>query len=73
MHTVAYHRRQQPAGILPQPGDDGLSLLTRRHDIRGYAAVGAHACASGGRAIGTALKLIRRGAVDYALTGGFDS
>jgi 3-oxoacyl-(acyl-carrier-protein) synthase len=31
------------------------------------------ACASGGQAIGTALKLIRRGAVDYALAGGFDS
>jgi 3-oxoacyl-(acyl-carrier-protein) synthase len=31
------------------------------------------ACASGGQAIGTALKLIRRGAVDRALAGGFDS
>ena len=31
------------------------------------------ACASGGQALGTALKLIRRGAVDYALAGGFDS
>jgi len=31
------------------------------------------ACASGGQALGTALKLIRRGAADYALAGGFDS
>src|SRR5438132_2620445 len=51
----------------------GLSLLTRRHDIRGYATSVHTACASGGQAIGTALKLIRRGAVDRALAGGFDS
>jgi 3-oxoacyl-[acyl-carrier-protein] synthase II len=51
----------------------GLSLLTRRHDIRGYATSVHTACASGGQAIGTALKLIRRGAADYALAGGFDS
>jgi beta-ketoacyl-acyl-carrier-protein synthase II len=51
----------------------GVSLLTRRHDIRGYATSVHTACASGGQAIGTALKLIRRGAVDYVLAGGFDS
>jgi 3-oxoacyl-(acyl-carrier-protein) synthase len=51
----------------------GLSLLARRHDIRGYASSVHTACASGGQAIGTALKLIRRGAVDCALAGGFDS
>jgi len=51
----------------------GVSLLTRRHDIRGYATSVHTACASGGQAIGTALKLIRRGAVDCALAGGFDS
>src|SRR3989442_4912844 len=51
----------------------GLSLLTRRHDIRGYATSVHTACASGGHAIVTAVKLIRRRAVDYALAGGFDS
>ena len=51
----------------------GLSLLTRRYNIRGYATSVHTACASGGQAIGTALKLIRRGAVDCALAGGFDS
>src|SRR6266704_2790124 len=51
----------------------GLSLLTRRYGIRGYATSVHTACASGGQAIGTALKLIRRGSVDYALAGGFDS
>jgi len=51
----------------------GLALLTRRFDIRGYATSVHTACASGGQAIGTALKLIRRGSVDFALAGGFDS
>ncbi len=51
----------------------GLALLTRRYNLRGYATSVHTACASGGQAIGTALKLIRRGAVDCALAGGFDS
>ena len=51
----------------------GISLLTRRHGIRGYATSVHTACASGGQALGTALKLIRRGAVDRVLAGGFDS
>jgi 3-oxoacyl-[acyl-carrier-protein] synthase II len=51
----------------------GVALLTRRFGIRGYATSVHTACASGGQAIGTALKLIRRGSVDYALAGGFDS
>ncbi len=51
----------------------GISLLTRRFGIQGYATSVHTACASGGQAIGTALKLIRRGAVDCALAGGFDS
>ena len=51
----------------------GLSLLTRRYGIRGYATSVHTACASGGQALGTAMKLIRRGAADCALAGGFDS
>ena len=51
----------------------GLSLITRRYGIRGYATSVHTACASGGQALGTALKLIRRGAADCALAGGFDS
>jgi 3-oxoacyl-(acyl-carrier-protein) synthase len=51
----------------------GVALLTRRFGIHGYASSVHTACASGGQAIGTALKLIRRGSVDYALAGGFDS
>jgi 3-oxoacyl-(acyl-carrier-protein) synthase len=51
----------------------GVALLTRRFGIRGYASSVHTACASGGQAIGTALKLIRRGGADFALAGGFDS
>ncbi len=52
---------------------NGVSLLTRRFGIAGYATSVHTACASGGQAIGTAMKLIRRGVVDHALAGGFDS
>ena len=45
----------------------------RRYGIQGYATSVHTACASGGQAIGTALKLIRRGAADRVLAGGFDS
>jgi len=51
----------------------GLAIVTRRFGIRGYSTSVHTACASGGQAIGTALKLIRRGAVDRVLAGGFDS
>ncbi len=51
----------------------GLALITSCFDIRGYATAVHTACASGGQALGTALKLIRRGRADYALAGGFDS
>jgi 3-oxoacyl-(acyl-carrier-protein) synthase len=51
----------------------GVALLTQRYGIRGYATSVHTACASGGQAVGTALKLIRRGAADAVLAGGFDS
>ena len=51
----------------------GVSLLGQRFGVRGYATSVHTACASGGQAVGTAMKLIRRGVADFALTGGFDS
>ena len=51
----------------------GMALLMRRFGIRGYGASVHTACASGGQAVGTAMKLIRRGGADFALAGGFDS
>ena len=51
----------------------GLALLLQRFGIRGYATAVHTACASGSQAVGTAMKLIRRGTADYVLAGGFDS
>jgi 3-oxoacyl-[acyl-carrier-protein] synthase II len=52
---------------------EGVALLTKRYGIQGYATSVHTACASGGQALGTALKVIRRGYVDRVLAGGFDS
>jgi 3-oxoacyl-(acyl-carrier-protein) synthase len=51
----------------------GVALLTRRFGIRGYASSVHTACASGGQAVGTAMRIIRRGMADCVLAGGFDS
>lgn len=51
----------------------GIGLLLRRYGIRGYASTVHTACASGGQAVGAAMRLIRRGVADRVLTGGFDS
>jgi len=51
----------------------GLALVTSCFGIEGSATAVHTACASGGQALGTALKLIRRGSADFALAGGFDS
>lgn len=53
--------------------NSGLALLTRHFGIRGYATAVHTACASGGQALGTALKVIRRGLADRMLAGGYDS
>ena len=51
----------------------GLALLVRQFGITGYATSVHTACASGGQAVGTALKVIRRGLADFMLAGGYDS
>jgi 3-oxoacyl-[acyl-carrier-protein] synthase II len=61
---MAFCRSQSAAGV---------SLLMRRFGIRGYASSVHTACASGGQALGTAMRVIRRGAADRVLAGGFDS
>jgi beta-ketoacyl-acyl-carrier-protein synthase II len=61
---IAYGRNQANAG---------LALLVQHFGIRGYASSVHTACASGGQAIGVAMRLIRRGGADYVLAGGFDS
>jgi 3-oxoacyl-[acyl-carrier-protein] synthase II len=62
-----------PVAFCRSQVNQGIALLLNRFEITGYASSLNTACASGGQAIGTALKVIRRGAADYALAGGFDS
>ncbi len=62
-----------PVAFCRSHGSNGLALLQRRFGIRGPAAIVHTACASGGQAVGMAMKLVRRGTVDWALTGGLDS
>ena len=62
-----------PIAICRNQWSQGLSLLVRRYCIEGYTTSVHTACASGGQAVGTGLKLIQRGDCDYVLAGGFDS
>lgn len=62
-----------PVGFCRSQTNAGLALLTRHFGIRGYATAVHTACASGGQAVGTALKVMRRGQADFMLAGGFDS
>lgn len=51
----------------------GQGLLHQRFGIRGYSANVHTACASGGQALGLAMRLIRSGQADRVLAGGYDS
>jgi 3-oxoacyl-[acyl-carrier-protein] synthase II len=62
-----------PIAFCRSQTNSGLALLTRHFGIRGYATAVHTACASGGQALGTALKAMRRGHADFMLAGGFDS
>jgi len=62
-----------PVAFCRSQTNAGLGLLTRHFGIRGYATAVHTACASGGQALGTALKVMRRGLADFMLAGGYDS
>lgn len=62
-----------PVRFCRSQSNSGLGLITRHFDIRGYATSVHTACASGGQALGTALKVMRRGLADFMLAGGYDS
>ncbi|TPW09242.1 MAG: 3-oxoacyl-acyl-carrier-protein synthase II, partial [bacterium] len=62
-----------PIGFCRSQTNSGLGILTRHFGIRGPATAVHTACASGGQALGTALKYIRRGRADVMLAGGYDS
>lgn len=62
-----------PVAFCRSQTNAALGLLTHHFGIRGYATAVHTACASGGQAIGTALKAMRRGLCDFMLVGGYDS
>lgn len=62
-----------PISFCRSQTNSGLALLTKHFGIRGYSTSVHTACASGGQAIGTALKAMRRGLCDFMLAGGYDS
>jgi len=62
-----------PVAFCRSQANAGLALLTRHFGIQGYATAVHTACASGGQALGTALKVMRRGLADFVLAGGYDS
>jgi len=62
-----------PVAFCRSQTNAGLGLLARQFGVTGYATSVHTACASGGQAVGTALKVIRRGLADFMLAGGYDS
>jgi beta-ketoacyl-acyl-carrier-protein synthase II len=62
-----------PVAFCRSQANTGLALLARHFGIQGYATAVHTACASGGQAVGTALKVLRRGLTDFVLAGGYDS
>ncbi len=62
-----------PVGFCRSQTNAGLALLTRQFRIGGYSTAVHTACASGGQALGTALKVMRRGHARFMLAGGYDS
>ena len=62
-----------PVAFCRTQANSGLALLTHHFGIRGYATAVHTACASGGQALGMALKVVRRGLADFMLAGGYDS
>ncbi len=69
----ADHAAADPIAFCRSQPNAGLGVLVRRFGIRGYASAVHTACASGGQAVGLAMKLIRRGTAERVLAGGFDS
>ncbi len=51
----------------------GQAVLHKRYGIRGYSANLHTACASGGQALGLAMRVIRSGQADFVLAGGYDT
>lgn len=62
-----------PTEFSKQQVNSAMGVLVRRYGILGYSASVHTACASGGQALGLAMRAIRRGDADAVLAGGYDS
>ncbi|MCR5388644.1 MAG: beta-ketoacyl-ACP synthase II [Lachnospiraceae bacterium] len=66
-------RRVSPLFVPMMIGNMAAGLIAIRHDCRSSAMPAVTACASGSNAIGEALRLIRHGYADAAITGGAEA
>lgn len=75
-HTKLMERGPRRVSSLFIPmmiGNMAAGMIAIRHDCRNSAMPAVTACASGSNAIGEALRLIRHGYADAAITGGTES
>ncbi len=69
-------REDKPVSPLSVPlfmVNAGTAALSMRHDLRGPSFQVGSACASGGHAIGTAMRMIQMGDADAIVTGGAEA
>ena len=66
-------RRVSPLMVPMMIGNMAAGMIAIRHDCRGSVMPAVTACASGSNAIGEALRLIRHGYADAAVTGGAEA
>ena len=66
-------RRVSPLMVPMMIGNMAAGLIAIRHDCRGSIMPAVTACASGSNAIGEAMRLIRHGYADAAITGGAEA
>lgn len=62
-----------PSDFAAMQNNNGVGLITKHYNIRGYTSSIHTACASGGQALGLGMRAIRRGDADFMLAGGYDS
>lgn len=62
-----------PYEFAAMQNNNGIGLITKHYQIRGYTNSVHTACASGGQALGLGMRAIRRGDADFMLAGGYDS
>ncbi len=65
--------RQQPSRVIQYQAQNQALMLTEAFGFSGPINIIANACASGANAIGHAWELLRRGACERVLTGGYDA